>query len=229
MSPLSLCRHNKTLLPANYLKSLISQLANSCNKNTPTSPQLPSMDLIQHFPFLDWPHYHDGWFIIWLCAPIPLRGGHPGSASHLSLVQLTWELVHKTMSLSQRPSEKERKIGQLALPREEQTLMGGSYITIPGQIVVFTLYPWPVWFLVLTTIWGLMTWLGIRMTPLPPYVDVGSSGMPARRICPTGMCLTRISSTWSWTSSLCGPGPWGLTGCSSGPTPCPRRSTAYRA
>jgi hypothetical protein len=99
------------------------------------------------------------------------------------------------MALSQCPSEKEGKIGQLALPHEEQTLMGGSYITIPGQIVVFTLYPWPVWFLVLTTIWGLMTWLGIRMTPLPPYMDVGSSGMPARSICPTGLCLTRISST----------------------------------
>jgi hypothetical protein len=48
------------------------------------------------------------------------------------------------MALSQPTSEKEGKIGQLALPHEEQTLMGGSYITIPGQIVVFTLYPWPV-------------------------------------------------------------------------------------
>jgi hypothetical protein len=31
MNLLSLCWHNKMLLPANFLKSLLSQLANSCN------------------------------------------------------------------------------------------------------------------------------------------------------------------------------------------------------
>jgi hypothetical protein len=151
---LSLCWHNKMSLPANCLKSLISQLANSCNMNTPTPPNFP--EWIPSSISLFWTGLitMHGFFIIWLCPQIPLRGGHLGSASHLSLVQLTWELVHNTMALSQPTSEKEGKIGQLALPHEEQTLMGGSYITVSGTDVAFTLYPWPVWFLVLTTNWG---------------------------------------------------------------------------
>jgi hypothetical protein len=34
MSPLSLCWHNKALLPTNSLKGPVSQLANSCNTIT---------------------------------------------------------------------------------------------------------------------------------------------------------------------------------------------------